>query len=59
MIVFEISHGRKKEPEALLQRFANFSTSDAFTSVITVLMSSTKETKDGFKIHIEQLPLND
>lgn len=42
-----------------LHRSTTLSTSDAFTSVITVLVPSTKETKDGFKIQIEQLPLKD
>lgn len=42
-----------------LDRFTTLSTSDAFTSVITVLVPSTKKTKNGFKIQIEQLPLKD
>lgn len=44
---------------SFLYRFTTFSTSDAFACVITVLMSFAKETEDGFKIQIEQLPLND
>jgi hypothetical protein len=54
---------RKQNPLAqgsfFLSRFTTLSTPDAFTSVITVLMSSAKETKDRFKIQVEQLPLND
>jgi hypothetical protein len=39
---------KKRAPRLFLHRFTTSSTSDAFTGVITVLMSSAKETKDGF-----------
>lgn len=41
-----------------LNSSTTFTTSDALTGVIIVLMSSAKETKDRFKIQIEQLLLN-
>lgn len=43
--------------ELFLNRFAASATSDAFARVITIFVSSAKETKNGFKIQTEQLPL--
>jgi hypothetical protein len=40
-------------------RITTLSATNAFTGVITILVSSAKETKDGSKIQIEQLPLKD